>query len=250
MDVTPAVEDYLKAVWQLTTTGRAATTGALAEWMAVSPPSVSAMLRRLEAGGLAQRRAEGVVLTANGVEQTLRVVRRHRLLETFLADVVGLPWDEVHAEAEALEHAVSPRLEARIDALLGHPTRDPHGDPIPPREGAHDESWADPLLGVPSGARFRVERVSDRDAGALRYLDSLGIRPGVELEVGPQEPYGGPLWVTVTGEAGRRPLGADLARLLHGDVAERPGGDSRGPDSPGPEDGRGGREAPAAEVAP
>lgn len=221
MDVTPAVEDYLKAVWQLTTTGRAATTGALAERLAVSPPSVSAMLRRLEGGGLVHRSAEGVALTDAGTCEALRVVRRHRLLETFLVDVVGLPWDEVHAEAEALEHAVSPRLEARIDALLGHPTRDPHGDPIPPREGPHDERWADPLLGVGEGRRFLVERVSDRDAGALRYLDGLGIRPGVELEVGPQEPYGGPLWVTLTSGPDRRPLGADLARLVHGTVLDR-----------------------------
>ncbi len=146
----------------------------------------------------------------------LRVVRRHRLLETFLAEVVGVPWDEVHDEAEVLEHALSERLEDRIDRLLGQPSHDPHGDPIPPRSGAHDERWGEPLAGAPAGARFRVERVSDRDAGALRYLAGLGIVPGVEVAVGERAPFGGPQWVTVGAE--RHALGAPLAGLVHGSV--------------------------------
>lgn len=221
MKTTTAMEDYLKAVWQLSTTGAPATTTAVAERLGVSPPSASAMLKRLsEADWVDRKDGGGVDLTAAGQAEALRVVRRHRLLERFLADVVGVPWDEVHGEAEVLEHVLSPRLEQRIDDLLGHPTHDPHGDPIPPPYGdAHDETWAEPLVSAPAGSRFLVERVSDRDPGALRYLAELGVRPGVELAVDRQEPYGGPLWVTV-----RRPdsggeqaaLGAALTRLVHG----------------------------------
>ena len=220
MDVTPAVEAYLKAAWKLATTGEAVSTTALAHHLGVSAPSVSAMVRRLAEAGLLRRDEGGVALTGQGEQVALRVVRRHRLLETFLVRTVGLSWDEVHVEAERLEHAISPLLEERIDALLGHPTHDPHGDPIPPAAGDHEELWADPLEGVPRGSRFRVERVRDSDSGALRYLGELGIRPGVELEVGPQEPYGGPLWVRLAGATSPepKPLGADLARILHGSV--------------------------------
>jgi len=217
MQATGAVEDYLKIIYHLVTKGEPATTSTIARRLGVSSPSVSAMVKRLEAGALVERSgAGGLALTSGGEAEALRVVRRHRLLETFLAEVVGVPWDEVHEEAEVLEHALSDRLEQRIDALLGHPVRDPHGDPIPPRTGPHDERWADPLTAAPTGSRFRIERVSDRDPDALRYLAGIGLRPGVHVDVGARTPFGGPLWVTVDGT--EYALGLPLTDLLHGAV--------------------------------
>jgi DtxR family Mn-dependent transcriptional regulator len=212
-----ATEDYLKAIYTLAHHGGPVTTSTLAHERGVSSPSVSAMLKRLEDGALLDRPDHrSVALTAAGERAALRVVRRHRLLETFLAQVLDVPWDEVHAEAELLEHALSERLEGRIDAALGHPTHDPHGDPIPPRDGPHVEVRGTPLESVPAGSRFRVERVSDRDSAALRYLGGLGIVPGAELTVEEQAPFGGPHWVRVGDD--RHALGAALAQLVHGHV--------------------------------
>jgi DtxR family transcriptional regulator, Mn-dependent transcriptional regulator len=217
--ITGAVEGYLKAIYALQTREEAATTSSIAARMDVSLPSVSAMLKRLESEQLVARARvspRSVRLTPQGEAHALRVIRRHRLLETFLARVVGLPWDEIHAEAELLEHAVSDRLLARIDTILGHPTHDPHGDPVPPEHGTHCERWADPLSKIPDHSRFRVERVCDRDSAALRYLATLGIRPSVELEVEGRDPFGGPLWVRVAGC--RHALGPQLTTIVHGTV--------------------------------
>jgi DtxR family transcriptional regulator, Mn-dependent transcriptional regulator len=213
--MTPAVEDYLKTIFLLATRGETVTTGLLAKEMQVSSPSVSAMVKRLEDGELV-RRGRTIDLTASGERAALRVVRRHRLLETFLVEALDMPWDEVHEEAEQLEHALSDRLEDRIDAALGHPTHDPHGDPIPSRAGSHDETWGQPLATAPDGCRFRIERVSDRLSDALRYLGERGLRPGAVLEVGEQEPYGGPRWVALDGE--RLALAPLLTGLIHGCV--------------------------------
>ncbi len=219
MLATRATEDYLKSIYGLASSGEPVTTGALAHRLGVSSPSVSAMIKRLESEHLLERpQGSGLRLTARGESAALRVVRRHRLLETFLVRVLDMTWDEVHAEAELLEHALSERLEDRIDAALGHPTRDPHGDPIPPRRGPHEEDWGQPLDGVPTGTRFRVERVSDRDSEALRYLGALGVVPGAVLEVQEQAPFAGPRWVEVGGQ--RHALSAQLTRLLHGRVEQ------------------------------
>lgn len=214
-----AAEDYLKGIYHLATREGAVTTSALAERMDVSAPSTSAMLRRLREGGLVSDTPDrSIELTGHGRRHALRIIRRHRLIESFLVEMLDVPWDEVHLEAERLEHAISDELEARIDRTLGHPTHDPHGDPIPPRDGGHDETWPDPLSEVKSGARFKVQRISDRDGQALQYLAGLGMRPGTVLEVGEREPFGGPLWVTVDGE--RKALGSPLTRLIHGDVLD------------------------------
>ncbi len=217
-----ATEHYLKTIFALDTRGEAVTTSVLAHQLGVSSPSVSAMVKRLQEGGLLNR-TEGRVLalTGQGKREALRVVRRHRLLETFLAATLNVPWDEVHAEAELLEHALSDRLEDRIDAALGHPSHDPHGDPSPSRTGEHDESWGRPMDTVNAGTRFLVERVSDRDSAALRHLGTLGIRPGAILDVGEQEPFGGPRWVRVDGQ--RHALGGPLARLVHGRILPKVG---------------------------
>ena len=214
-----ATEDYLKAIYSLAHLGGPVTTGSLAQELGVSSPSVSAMLKRLEDGDLLARSdSRSLQLTDSGERAALRVVRRHRLLETFLAHALDLPWDEVHAEAELLEHALSERLEERIDAALGHPTHDPHGDPIPPREGPHVEVRGTPLDVVSDGVRFRVERVSDRDSAALRYLGGLGVVPGAVLTVQEQAPFGGPRWVLVDDE--RHALSSGLTQLVHGHVLD------------------------------
>ncbi|TCK25136.1 metal-dependent transcriptional regulator [Pseudonocardia endophytica] len=215
-------ENYLKAIFDLTHRGTPVTTGALATELGVSSPSATAMLKRLEQTELVERPdARRVRLTDRGERAALQVVRRHRLLETFLTEVVGLAWDEVHAEAEQLEHALSDRLERRIDELLGHPTHDPHGDPIPGRDGAHREDWGESLAAAAVGDRFRVDRVSDRDSSALRYLGELGVRPGTELVVDDVAPFGGPVWVVIDGA--RHGLGTPLTHLVHGRIIENDG---------------------------
>lgn len=215
---TEAVEDYLRTIFKLSGRGLPVTTSAVAEQLGVSPPTVSAMLKRLEASELIDRSGgRAIALTAHGDRHAAGVTRRHRLVETFLVQVVGFGWDEVHAEADVLEHAISERLEERIDELLGHPTHDPHGDPIPPRTGEHVESWAAALGSAPEGSRFRVQRVADDDSNALRYLADRDIKPGTILEVVSREPFGGPIWVMVGARS--HALGPTLAELVHGEVA-------------------------------
>ncbi len=231
MDVTSrARQDYLKVIYTLTTSGHTVTNGLLARELGVSPPSVSAMVKRLTDEKLLQHPHGRLLrLTDSGEHAALQVIRRHRLLETFLAQVLQMPWDEVHAEAESLEHAVSERLEERIDTILGHPDRDPHGDPIPPRHGPHDETWGEALDSAVDGCCFRVERVSDRDSAALRYLAELGVVPGVVLRIEQQEPFSGPRWIRI--DEKRHALGGRLTMLVHGQIlpeALRPAADAAG----------------------
>lgn len=209
------MEDALKTIFKMVGRGEAATTSALARRLGVSAPSVSVMVKRLTEHGLVQRDAnQTATLTALGSDHATAVIRRHRLLETFLARVLDVPWDEVHAEAEVLEHVVSDRLLARIDDYLGHPVADPHGDPIPPLSGVHSEQWGERLGQVEAGRKFRVERVDDRDSAALRYMASVGIRPGVQLEVIERAPFGGPLWLRVNGRD--EALGEQLTAFIYG----------------------------------
>lgn len=217
--LTPSVEDYLKAVFHLEVAEEPCTTTAVATRVEVSVPSASTMLKRLRSQELIVDDDERTVrLTDHGRRHARSVVRRHRLLETFLAEVLDVPWDEVHDDAERLEHALSPALEARIAAKLGDPTVDPHGDPIPPAEGPHDEAWPRSLDTVEPGASFEVTRVSDRDADALRYLAERHIELGAQLRVLRREPFGGPLVVEVAGT--EVPLGAPLAGRVHGRVLD------------------------------
>jgi DtxR family transcriptional regulator, Mn-dependent transcriptional regulator len=214
---TETVEDYLKTIYHLSAPTEPVTTSTIASRLQVAPATVSAMLNRLQGCDLVEHTRRGrVVLTGHGERHALSVIRRHRLLETFLHRFLDLGWDEVHAEAETLEHALSQRLEDRIDAALGHPDRDPHGDPIPPRTGPHEERSDTPLDNVAPGDRFVVRRVSDRDSTALRYLADLGIRPGVSLLIEDRAPFGGPLWVVAGGR--RHALGSTLVRLIRGCV--------------------------------
>ncbi len=212
---TEVIDGYLRTIFSLANRSNAVTTTAIAGELGVTAPTVSAMLKRLEANELI-RRSNGhhIELTKHGTRHALEVVRRHRLLELFLAEVLGVPWDEVRAEAQVLEHGISVRLERRIDAFLGHPTRNPHGDPIPSSAGQYAEDLSILLADAPAGSRFQVDRVSNRDSAVLRHLAELGLRPGAILAVIEWAPFGGPLWIEVDGR--RHPLGCGLAEVLHG----------------------------------
>jgi DtxR family transcriptional regulator, Mn-dependent transcriptional regulator len=211
---TPAVEDYSKAIFALESrTEEPVPTNALAERLGITPGSVSAMLKRLdELGLIVHVPYRGVRLTEDGRRIALEVIRHHRLLECYLAEALGMPWDRVHAEAEVLEHVLSDELEELIASKLGHPTVDPHGDPIPTVDYALHETETDRLGDLAVGARGRFVRVSDQDPEMLRYLAEQGIRLGDTLEVVDRQPFGGPLFVRF----GKRvhPLGDGLARAM------------------------------------
>ena len=212
--VSPAVENYLKAVYLLEAkTGQPVPISKIAERLAVAPASVSEMVERLARDGLVKHvRYGGVSLTGRGRRAALRVVRRHRLLETFLVSELGMDWGQVHDEAEELEHAISDRLLQAIAAKLGDPARDPHGDPIPSAELEIDEAEAVSLDRLPVGTKGRLVRVLDADATLLAYLDGLGVALGDELELLSLEPFGGPLIVSVGGR--KRSLGRLAAAAL------------------------------------
>lgn len=213
--VSPAVEDYLKAVYQLgdEEPDAAVTVQRLTERLAVSGPSVTNMAKRLaELGLLRHEPYRGVALTPAGERVALEVVRHHRLLEQYLVEALGYGWDEVHEEADRLEHHISEAMEARMAAALGHPTADPHGDPIPSIEGHLPGGELPSLADLPPGARGTVRRISDQDPDRLRYLDALGLRPGIAVEVREVLPFDGPLRVRVGGaeQVFGRPLAAGI----------------------------------------
>lgn len=195
---TTAVQDYVKAIFQLGGDAAPVPTSALAERLGVTAASASAMVRRLDEMGLASHtRYQGVLLTKAGLRGALEVVRHHRLLELYLAKIVGMPWDRVHAEAEVLEHVLSEDLEARLDELLGHPTEDPHGHPIPSADLKLEVIAYPDLTQVRDGNTCVVRAVADRDPELLRHLDELGLRPGAQLVVQEVVPYGGGVRVRV-----------------------------------------------------
>jgi DtxR family Mn-dependent transcriptional regulator len=193
-----AVQDYAKAIYALQgrSGGEPVATNDLAARLSVTPASASAMARKLAELGLADLEPyRGVRLTSEGERVALEVLRHHRLLELYLAEHLGVPWDRVHQEAEALEHVISEDLEARIAAKLGNPTHDPHGDPIPDEDLEIDEGSARALESLEPGTSGRFVRVSDSDPEMLRYLDQRGVSLGDELEVVDRQPFGGPLTV-------------------------------------------------------
>lgn len=230
-DISRAMEDYLKAFVHLEEIGVPATNGAIAERLGVSAPSVSVMLRRLRTKGFVDPCPDGrwLRLTRHGRLHGLRVVRRHRLIETFLVEILGMRWDQIHEEAERLEHALSPTLEAHLARLLGDPRFDPHGDPIPQADDHDVVLWPTALDNVPSGTRFRIDRVSDRIPELLRELTRLGVSTGSVLDVlGPapegEIPAGGsarsaPIRVAVGGK--ELELGSCMVSIIHGTVLDR-----------------------------
>ncbi|HWF35703.1 MAG TPA: metal-dependent transcriptional regulator [Solirubrobacteraceae bacterium] len=216
---TPAVQDYAKAIYALEQReDGTVTTNALADRLGVTPASASGMVKRMGELGLVEHVPyRGVTLTESGRRVALEVIRHHRLLELYLAESLGLPWDRVHAEAEVLEHHLSEELEELIAAKLGNPTRDPHGDPIPTRELTIDERETERLSALTPGATGIFTRVSDSDPEMLRYLSERGIAPGDTFEVVEKQPFEGPLFVRFGDDV--HVLGGALARAMRVEVA-------------------------------
>lgn len=221
--VSASIQDYAKAVYALEArAGTAVSTNDLAERLGVTPGSVSAMVHKLSELGLVEHEPyRGVRLTEQGRLIALEVLRHHRLIELFLAEELGMPWDRVHAEAEVLEHVLSEELEALISARLGHPTIDPHGDPIPSPALEIDEPRTLSLDELQIGAGGRFARVSDSNPEMLQYLAEQGIALGDHLQVCGRQPFGGPVFVRV-GER-ELPLGGQLARVMRIELDEPPG---------------------------
>jgi DtxR family Mn-dependent transcriptional regulator len=207
-------ENYAKAIYQLQAVDdEPVGTGAVADRLGVTPASASAMLKRLADDDLVEHSPyRGVRLTPDGEQLALEMIRHHRLIELFLAEVLGMSWDRVHEEAEVLEHHISEELEELIATKLGQPARDPHGDPIPSRELDIEDDRTVALSDLEVGGRGVFERVSDRDPEMLRYLDARGIRPGAAIEVRAREPFEGPIRVSVSGD--EHALGTSLARRM------------------------------------
>lgn len=210
-----AEQDYLKAIHHLLRKEQGGRVGTvmLAKWLGVSAASVTGMVKKLaEAGLVTHHPYQGVALTERGERAALEMLRHHRLLETFLSEHLGMPWHEVHAEADRLEHALSETLEDRLAAALGYPTVDPHGAPIPTKDGHLDAPATMPLWDAPTGGRVRIVEVEDEDAALLTHLAELGLTPGTPIEVLAKGPFDGPLHIRVAGR--EHALGAVVAGAI------------------------------------
>jgi DtxR family Mn-dependent transcriptional regulator len=195
-----AVEDYLKAIYQLSRAGEPASTSAIADHLGIAAGSVTGMLKRLAEQGLVEHtRYYGARLTPEGTRTAVRTIRRHRVLEAFLVHVLGYSWDRVHAEAEHLEHAASEELIDRMATVLGEPESDPHGAPIPTAAGDFDDTSLPSLADLPVGAAAKLKQVPDDDPAELRYFAELGLIPGAEVELIDRAPFNGPLRIKVAG---------------------------------------------------
>lgn len=215
-----SVEDYLKAIYSLEEQGDAASTSAIADLLSVQPASVSGMIKRLAGSGYVEHeRYRGARLTDRGVREALRIIRRHRILETYLSQRLGYSWDDVHEEAERLEHAASDELIDRMAVALENPSHDPHGAPIPTRAGDIEATSRVTLAEVEAGRRVRIRAVEDDDPERLRYLEARGLMPGVVLRIEQRAPFDGPVSVRVGDDPGTtRTVGIELARRIR--VAE------------------------------
>lgn len=203
------VEDYLKAIYELQETHGRAKTSNLSERLGITPGSVTDMLKRLAGQRprlVSYQSHKGVVLTDLGCRKALAVIRRHRLLETFLHEVLGFAWDEVHVEAERLEHCISERLTEAIAAHLNHPACDPHGDPIPGRDGEIQDGAGCPLSEVDVGRAVRITRVRIQDDDALRYLAENGLQIGASVDLLERSPLDGQLNLRIRDGCKRRPV--------------------------------------------
>jgi DtxR family Mn-dependent transcriptional regulator len=217
LEVSPAVQDYAKAIYSLEQRGEggAVSTNALAERLGVSAASASSMVKKLDGLGIVEHVPyRGVGLTERGMSVALEVLRHHRLLERFLVEELGVPWDRVHDEAEVLEHHLSEDLEELIAAKLGHPTIDPHGDPIPTADLKLVEPPTLAMDGLNIGAAGRFVRVSDSDPEMLRYLGARGIAPGDTFVVVDKQPFGGPIFARFGASEDVHPLGGRLAAAM------------------------------------
>ncbi len=196
--ITPAIQDYLKILYKLGANDKTVTTNAIAERLNVSQASVTGMIKKLaEIKLLSHTPYYGVELTESGRKIALEIIRHHRLLELYLSEALGYRWDQVHDEAEKLEHFISEEFEDKVAEFLGHPTLDPHGAPIPTKNGEIHERMLSPLTSTGAGQKVKIEQVSDKDAEMLRYLGNIGIFPAVEIEVMDKAPFDGPLLIKI-----------------------------------------------------
>jgi DtxR family Mn-dependent transcriptional regulator len=214
--LTESIEDYLVTIYRLghQQDGERVTTSAIAQALGVSAPSVTSMTqKKLSNLGLVDyQRHHGVTLTPLGERIALQILRHHRIVELFLAETLGLPWDQVHDEANRLEHAMSPMLVERLAAVLGDPQVDPHGDPIPRQDGTIEHRGLSPLYDTPLGQTVTVRRIRDQSSQVLRYLGEIGLVPGISVEVLARSPLKGPLTVRI-GE-NQQVIGRDLAHVI------------------------------------
>jgi DtxR family Mn-dependent transcriptional regulator len=228
--ISHSIEDYLKAIYELAEETGRASTSALAERLDVKPASVTGMLQKLadpSQAAVEQRpvlvnyeRHHGASLTPAGIKIALEVIRHHRLIELYLAEALGYDWDQVHGEAEKLEHVISEEFEDRISAFLGDPKRDPHGDPIPTKEGTVAATCRTTLTDMDAGQHGRVARVRDDDPALLRYLGELGIVPDAAVTVDKRAPFDGPLHVRVgAGTEAAHALGREVTDRVFVDIA-------------------------------
>lgn len=208
---TATLESYLEAIFRISEDGPVRPTQ-IAETVGVSGPTVTATLRRLESRGLVMRKGTSVLLTDEGRAAAIDIVRRHRVAETFLVSTLGLDWDAAHDEASVLEHALSPRVLEALEVFLDNPANCPHGHPIPGADGSMREVAGKPLCDVPEGVSAEVLRVAEKDDGLLRYLGSLGLRPGAEVAVVEKAPFNGPLTVEIG--AMRTAIAHEVAALV------------------------------------
>ncbi|OLT39968.1 transcriptional regulator [Saccharomonospora sp. CUA-673] len=212
-----SIEDYMRAIYGLVERGESVTNASLAGRLEVSPSSASGMVTKLAQQGLVEHVPyRGIDLTSDGMQLARSVLRRHRLIETYLVSELGYTWDEVHVEADRLEHVLSDRLVERIAAKLGNPVRDPHGDPIPAPDGSIDEEPTRLLDELPAGAVGEIARVWDTDPELLRFLADRSITIGDRVEVLERQPFGGPVVVKIgpPAEAATHALGTTIAQAL------------------------------------
>jgi DtxR family Mn-dependent transcriptional regulator len=209
-----AVEDYLKAIYGIEAKLGSAKTGDVAARLGVTPASATGMLKKLARMDYVVRRPYGgVTLTAEGKELASRLVRKHRLIERYLVEVLHMPWDKVHAEAEILEHAISDEVEKRIDSFLNHPQKCPHGSPIPSPTGDLSTVAKHPLADLSQGESGIVEEVDDHDPDMLAHLGSLGLYPGCRVELLEKEPFGGSF--TILTGLGKSSMSPQLAEIVY-----------------------------------
>jgi DtxR family Mn-dependent transcriptional regulator len=219
-NLTHAVEDYLKAIYMIQSAQGRATTNEIADRLGVTPASVTGMLKKLASTqpALVQyRKHQGVLLTPDGERVALEIVRHHRLLELYLHQILGYEWEDVHAEADRLEHVISEEFEERIAAVLGDPSHDPHGDPIPTRDLEIPASPSTRLSDLRQGNWAVVHRVQDRDPDLLRYLSEIGMIPQARLEVLEYSPFDENLRLQISGQAGPIVLGPRITRQIYVD---------------------------------
>lgn len=198
--LTISIQDYLKNIYELTESGEAASTNALARKLKISAPSVTGMIQKLasaEPALVEYQKHQGVTLTKEGQRAALEVIRHHRLLEAWLVQTLGYSWDEVHEEAERLEHVISEDFEERIAAAMGHPVRDPHGELIPTADLTMPLDDSTPLAALRPGQRATIQRVPASDPDLLRYLEERGLIPGAQVEVKEYSPFDHNLTVKV-----------------------------------------------------